>query len=271
MGLLDSEFWQSPQGVGLLSGIASYAANARRGTPVNNVGRGIAGGLAGYGLAQDQIRQAEQDKVQNELRALQMEQARAQLQAAKDQQAWKAGLPAAMAKTKDVQSPYEADNPFNEDLGNLQTVTQVPDMEARREYLMRPDSPYAEKLLEQQLFPQVAENNDPATVREWRYYNSLPEEQRRAYLEMKRSQQWGDFGGYRAPLLPGGKVGPAVPKTVDPGKAADIQDRRTEMDYNLPGRKPSGGSVSVTAPDGKTYTFPNQQAADKFRRAIGGQ
>ena len=45
-GLLD--FLQTPQGIGLLSGVASYAANARRGTPVNNVGRGLAGGFLGF-------------------------------------------------------------------------------------------------------------------------------------------------------------------------------------------------------------------------------
>lgn len=73
-GLLD--WFQTPQGIGLLSGVASYAANAQRGRPVNSIGRGLAGGLAGYGLAQDQIRQAEQDKINNELRQFQLQQAR---------------------------------------------------------------------------------------------------------------------------------------------------------------------------------------------------
>lgn len=73
-GLLD--FLNTPQGIGLLSGIATYAANAQRGRPVNSIGRGLAGGLAGYGLAQDQIRQAEQDKINNELRQFQIQQAR---------------------------------------------------------------------------------------------------------------------------------------------------------------------------------------------------
>lgn len=45
-GLLD--WMQTPQGIGLLSGVASYAANARRGTPVNNIGRGLAGAVEGY-------------------------------------------------------------------------------------------------------------------------------------------------------------------------------------------------------------------------------
>ena len=35
--------------------------------------------------------------------------------------------------------------------------------------------------------------------------------------------------------------------------------------------KPAAGQFSVTAPDGKTYSFPTQQAADEFKRRIQGQ
>ncbi len=41
-GLLN--FFQSPGGQGLLSAVAGYAAGARRGTPVNNIGRGLLSG-----------------------------------------------------------------------------------------------------------------------------------------------------------------------------------------------------------------------------------
>lgn len=37
------------------------------------------------------------------------------------------------------------------------------------------------------------------------------------------------------------------------------------------GEAPSGGTFSVTAPDGKTYTFPTQNAADQFRNRMGGR
>lgn len=37
------------------------------------------------------------------------------------------------------------------------------------------------------------------------------------------------------------------------------------------GPKVSGASMSVTAPDGKTYSFPNQAAADAFKKAAGIQ
>lgn len=78
-GLLD--MLSSPAGIGLLSGVASYAANARRGTPVNNVGRGLAGGLVGYQQANDQTDAKATEKQQRELRDLQIQQARQSMEA----------------------------------------------------------------------------------------------------------------------------------------------------------------------------------------------
>ena len=54
-GLLD--FIQTPAGVGIMSAIAGGLANARRGTPFNNVGRAGMAGLLGYSQAQDQVNQ----------------------------------------------------------------------------------------------------------------------------------------------------------------------------------------------------------------------
>ncbi len=60
-GLLN--FFQSPGGQGLLSAIAGYAAGARRGTPVNNIGRGLLSGVAGYqGAQQEQIKQQKEQR-----------------------------------------------------------------------------------------------------------------------------------------------------------------------------------------------------------------
>ena len=59
MGLLD--YLNTPQGQALASGVATYAATARRGTPVNNIGRGLLGGVQGYQNAIDAQRQAKID------------------------------------------------------------------------------------------------------------------------------------------------------------------------------------------------------------------
>ncbi len=61
MGLLD--FLETPQGQALASGIATYAATAKRGTPINNLGRGVLGGVTGYG---DAVQAQQQAKVQEQ-------------------------------------------------------------------------------------------------------------------------------------------------------------------------------------------------------------
>ena len=76
-GLLNqlSEFIKTPEGQGLLSGVFGYAANARRGTPINNLGRGGVAGLLGYANAMDrQDQQAENQWVQK-YRQMQMDKA----------------------------------------------------------------------------------------------------------------------------------------------------------------------------------------------------
>lgn len=48
-GLLD--WMNTPQGIGLLSAVAGGMSGARRGTPMNNIGRGLVTGLQGYSSA----------------------------------------------------------------------------------------------------------------------------------------------------------------------------------------------------------------------------
>ena len=48
------DFLKTPAGQGLLSGAFGYAANAKKGTPWNNFGRGGMTGLLGYNTAIDQ-------------------------------------------------------------------------------------------------------------------------------------------------------------------------------------------------------------------------
>lgn len=119
-------FLNTPAGMGLLSGIATYATNARRGTPVNNIGRGLAGGLMGYGQAQDAIKQEQENAFMRQFKEAQLAemQARAaELTRQRDLAAKKQDLFKTLAPkyTKPTYAPYEADNPFNEDLGNLAT------------------------------------------------------------------------------------------------------------------------------------------------------
>jgi hypothetical protein len=70
-GLLD--FVNTPEGQGLLSAAFGGLAGARRGQPVNSLGRAGLAGLAGYSGAQDREMQMAENAKQNELRTMQMD------------------------------------------------------------------------------------------------------------------------------------------------------------------------------------------------------
>lgn len=166
-GLLD--FIKTPEGQGLLSGVFGYAANARRGTPINNLGRGGIAGLLGYSNAMEREQQAKDNAFQQEYRALQMDQLRQQAEQQKRQQAWRTQLPALMQPklqgTDAVTNQIAAENAEFGDFGvqklaDLRTPLNIsygPDQNALQAHLMSPDSPFADKMLERQLFPKEAE------------------------------------------------------------------------------------------------------------------
>lgn len=88
MGLLDdfTSFLKTPEGIGVASGLAGYAMNARKGTPWNNIGRGGLAGLMGYA-------QAQESEITNGLRNMQMESYKEAIEAKKRQQAALANAP----------------------------------------------------------------------------------------------------------------------------------------------------------------------------------
>lgn len=150
-GLLD--FAATPEGQGLLGAAAAGMAGAKRGAPWNTAGRGLLGGLASYSSALDRQSQEEErgllarDRDQSHaLRQIQMDQALAQLTRQKEQDQWRAGLPAAYAQ---MQPTYGAGD---------EGPTMAPgDPQALQRYAMLPNSPIADKLLEQRLMPKPQE------------------------------------------------------------------------------------------------------------------
>lgn len=115
-GLLD--FIKTPEGQGLLSGLFGYAANARQGTPWNNLGRGGVAGLMGYGGALERQDTLAQQAEAKKLRDLQMQQAQVQLdqaKAAQEAQARKRGaLPELFVGGQDATPAFNPlpDSPF---------------------------------------------------------------------------------------------------------------------------------------------------------------
>lgn len=164
-GLLD--WLQTPSGIGLLSAVAGGMAGARRGQPVNNVGRGLSAGVTGYSAANDQIKQDADNKQAQQLKQMQMEQLQQSMNQQKELQTWKAGLPRIMAPTvtgttdqgsqlADQQAAFGADGMqgLTESAQYADAPLNVysgPDRRAVQEYMAQPGSPYIDDLMKQQL------------------------------------------------------------------------------------------------------------------------
>src|SRR5574340_414107 len=217
MGLLDT--LNSPAGMGLLSALAGGLAGARRGQPINNIGRGAVAGLTGYANAQDQVRQDEENALQRQFRDMQM---------------------------GEIQRKAELDRANREYRAKLPDVIAQNDPNAINQYLLQDPGLEAKDALKF-LNPNAIGSDAPSNVREWEYYKNLPEPQQLKYLEMKRALGWQDMGGYAAPRMPGGTLGPAIPKTMPPQATVSADQRQRELDYTTPKPKPAQ-QIGVTDP-----------------------
>lgn len=151
-GLLDDfgSFIKTPEGQGLLSAAFGGLATARADQPFNTLGRAGLAGLSGYGNAIDRNTQQEQAAQQKKMQDLHAQQMQYQLDASKRQQEkeqgqaeWRSGLTGAMnAKV------YGAGD---------EGPTMRPDTEGLSNYLMNPNSPFADDLLRAKFFPKAPE------------------------------------------------------------------------------------------------------------------
>ena len=144
-GLLDqfSEFAKTPAGQGLLSAAFGGLAGARRGTPLNNIGRGGLAGLAGYSGAIDRQSQEGEQAFQKQFRQMQMDDMVSKAQKQKGEQEWRGGLPGVM---KQAETSYGA---------GMEGPTMTPgNPKALDQYLLDPRSPFADDLLKQKIMPK---------------------------------------------------------------------------------------------------------------------
>jgi hypothetical protein len=182
-GLLD--FVSTPEGQGLLSAAFGGLAGARRGQPLNSIGRGGLAGLAGYSQAQDQqTQQAERlelnkDRDQNRvLRQMQMDQQAALMAKQKGQEQWQAGLPAVYKQA--TETTYGA--------GDEGPTMAKPNPNALREYAMQPNSPFADEVMKSLIVtkPQEAFTLSPGQTRygaNGQPVATVPEKQKKTALE----------------------------------------------------------------------------------------
>lgn len=164
-GLLD--FMQSPEGIGLLSMVAGGMTGAQRGTPVNNIGRGLASGLMGYSGAQELARNEKKNALEEQFKALQMGQMQRQADTQMKQDAWRAGLPAAIYGTQPQVSQFQPDDPFNqgaaafgEGVGGQQVGSGMANVRpgnpnAIQDYMISPNNPYFDKYVDSTLMPKA--------------------------------------------------------------------------------------------------------------------
>jgi hypothetical protein len=320
MGLLD--FLQTPQGQALASGVATYAATARRGTPVNNIGRGLMGGVAGYSNAIQSRRDAEIQKQKDEYNRKQQELLGFEYDtrriAAEDKLAERKRKAAeTQAEGKQALNFYTKafpDRKFNvvyDDIGDYQIMPVAGSigMDDQGNFLpeaaidaatgynkeqnklpggyapsLPPKKLYNENIArfygfdDQQMLglrdvmesmPDVA----PAHLKDAfkanlkrRNGTSGPKETNDIanFEYAKRNGYTGSFADFMV------LKSEASANAMYPFRMMDAESQRRKDDYTLPPAPQQQKSFSVKAPDGTTHTFPSQEAANAFTRAIRG-
>ena len=185
-GLLD--FIGTPEGQGLLATVFGGMAGARRGQPLNSLGRAGMAGLMGYGNALDRDAQAGKDA-----------QARNIDPAILAREEWE------YRKNNPVLTDVRTSEQKNWDFGNTLSPEQ-------RAQFMAGNKASAE----------------PSSIQEWNAYQSMTPAQQQAFREMKRATQMVDMGGFVAPAIGGGKLGQPIPKTLTPGDLPAIRGAQAE-------------------------------------------
>jgi hypothetical protein len=272
------EFAKTPEGQGLLSAAFGGMAGARRGQPWNSIGRGGLAGLAGYTGAQDRITQQAESEAQRKYRDMQMQTLESQMARQKGQEQWRTGLLGVMEQAKP--QTYDMVDTLGDGSG-VGKASTAGNPQLLNDYLMLPNSPFADKLMEQRLFPKPQEpftlgENQVRYGADGKIVAQGPAKPAEAEDDAKIKQfKYARANGYKGSFEQFVVLGPALmAAAAAPLRDAQVSNINAENAYNLPPpvapRPPSGGGASVTA-GGKTYTFPNAAAAAAFKKQAGLQ
>lgn len=248
-GLLDGfgDFIRTPEGQGLLAATFGGLAGARSGAPINSLGRAGLAGMQGYSSAIDRQQQMAEAEQAKRARDMQMQTQQMQLDAfkrkAEEEQAqrvWRTGLPAVME-----QKVYGAGD---------EGPTMAPDSDALKNYLMQPNSPFADELLKGQLFPKAADYKEVGNTLLRVGANGVtpvytapakPEADPTKVQEYKFAKA----GGYKGTFEQFVTLGPTIMAAAQaPLRAAQIDNITQENAYNLPPplpRKPAKPAASA--------------------------
>lgn len=255
-GLLDdfTSFIKTPEGQGLLSGVFGYAANAKRGQPINSLGRGGIAGLMGYANAQDREAQQADAAFQQKYRTMQMGDMQRKLDQQAAQQKW-----------------LETLNPSQARLGAPVDQSQQMMWDAARNGVI-PASDYIKTFLPD----SEAYTLSPGQVRikGGREVARGPEKQPGQDAKIEQ-YEYAVRNGYKGSFADFVSLGPTITaNALAPLRAAQIESAQANDEYRLPPprtpqpRAPASAPVTVTV-NGQAFAFPNQQAAQQFKQKAG--
>lgn len=253
------DFIKTPEGQGLLSGVFGYAANAQRGTPINNLGRGGLAGLLGYSNAQERQEQTAENQSLRGYRQMQIDEMKRKIAEQQGQREWRTGLPAVLDQKVAVES----------DVG----PSFGPDTAAINRYLLDSRSPFADEILKRKLFPK---DEEPFTLSAGQVrYGAGGRVVAQAPAEDKtdskiKQYEYARSNGYRGSFADFVAIGPSITAAaLAPLRNAQIDSIQGNDAYKLPPPPPqTTGPVTVTV-NGQAYQFPNQSAANSFKMKAG--
>lgn len=114
--------------------------------------------------------------------------------------------------------------------------------------------------------------DDPANVQEWKYYNQLPSEDQKRFLDMKRAQQTLNLGGEQVTLDPiTGGIGQRFPVTP---KMSETPEYNADVEYAKQSAKNESDRVSSQidkSNKAQSITDPLATAEALLPKASGGR
>lgn len=267
MGLLDYGF-EDPNTAGLLSlGLRLMSTPGKFGTALGSAGLGAMGDMQRARAQQQDRQQAAQRQQLFELQMKQAQQAQADAEARRELAKKFAMTPeqmavsqnggptmAAAAATRNTAPGYNYQG-YAQGLAEMGDITGALAVQQAttkdKTFTMGPKDRLFERGTNRLLIgaPQ-GEDDDPTSVQEFKFAVA---------------------NGYKGTYDQFKTLGPRITADAMAGlRAAQTDGANRTNDYNLPPPASStGGGVSVTAPNGQVFVFPNQKAADNFKARAG--
>lgn len=247
-GLLD--FVASPEGQGLLSAAFGGLAGARRGQPINSLGRAGLAGLAGYSGAQDRALQAEESAFNKQFKTAQLTKMQEEMAATRARNDFLKGLSG--APTAALGAGAEAG-----DVGPTKTNA------ARMDGLV---PPALQRIPQSALQAEIALNGGK-NIPEWMFKTGTPDMQvSNGFAYNKNDLQPGFM-----PQLSVSNDGKATQTTVGPDGAPIISAPRGALDTYGAYRNLEAGTtaaykpMAITLPDGTTVMTTEGAVAEGAR------